>query len=273
MDNMFLILKVFYSVQYDIISFYKGNILKRTIFVLKIILLTLFLSGCNLGDIFGPSQKEIELKQRELDLKEQEIKFNQLLKEKDLDASLSLKKSELEQQHLIKSKESDAKIANDKASIDTKKEIELSKIKSDIEKEKLQIQKQKIQSQNIEKDLMYSLKKQDSQNTLSTQKYLIIFGSIIIIIFSFAIFTYYNNRRKDKLRAYEDNLNKYFREKENQAKIEIANKILDTISSGKLNHEQENRLISALSSDSRSSQNTLLEESSSNKQIPKIEII
>ena len=253
--------------------FYKGNILKRIILLSKIILLTLFLTGCNVNDIFGPSQKEIELKQKEFTLKEQEIKFNQLLKEKDLDASLALKKSELEQQHLIKTKESDAKIANNKAALDTKKEIELSKIKSDIEKEKLQIQKQKILSQNIEKDLMYSLKKQDSQNTLSTQKYLIIFGSILIIIFSFAIYTYYNNRRKDKLRAYEDNLNKYFREKENQTKIEIASKILDTISSGKLNQEQENRLISALSSDSRTSQNALLQKDSTNKQTPKIEMM
>lgn len=247
--------------------------MKKTFVILSIILFSFFFTGCELNEIFGPSKKEIELKQRELALKEQELKFNQQLKQK-----------ELEQAHQIKAKESDAKIANNKAELNTKKEIELAKIKTTIEKEKFQIQKQKIEAQNREKDLQYSLKKQekdleynlakqDNINTLSTQKYVIVFASVLAIILTFIAFTYYNNRRKDKLRAYEDNLDKYFREKENQAKIEIANKILDTIASGNLNAEQENRLISSLSGDSNTSQKVLIKEKTDINKIPKVEII
>jgi cbb3-type cytochrome oxidase subunit 3 len=236
--------------------------LRKFISIVSITLLSLFLTGCELNEIFGPSKKEIELKQRELALKEQEIKFNQSLKQKDQDASLALKE-----------KETNAKIENDKAVIQTKKEVELAKIKSTVEKEKIQIEKHKIDLQNKEKDLKYDLKKQESTNSLSTKKYLIVFGSVLTLILLLVLFVYYNNRRKDKLRAYEDNLDKYFREKENQAKIEIATKILDTISSGKLSAEQENRLISTLSSDSKTSQTALLHEKTPSNEIPKVEVI
>ena len=94
-------------------------------------------------------------------------------------------------------------------------------------------------------------------------------SKVLIMVFTFVLFIYYNNKRKDKLRVYEDNLNKYFREKENQAKIEIAGKILDTIASGKLSEEQENRLISSLGTNSKDSKVTLLQE---NKK-PKVNVI
>jgi len=235
--------------------------------------MSLFFAGCELDSVFGPSKKEIELKQRELLLKEQELKFNQLLRQK-----------ELEQKHLLSTQQINAKTANDLAINTSKKEIELAKIKSVIDKEKIELKKHEIEAQNREKDLEYSLKKQEkdlafdltkqeNNNTLSTQKYIIIIGSVLVIVFTFLLFTYYNNRRKDKLRAYEDNLDKYFREKENQAKIEIASKILDTIASGKLNEAQENKLISSLSGDSNTSKNTLLQENKHDNDNPKIEII
>ncbi len=240
--------------------------MKKLFYISTIILISLIFNGCELNEIFGPSKKEIELKQRELALKEQEIKFAQQLKEKDLDASLALKKNESEQKQILLTKQSDAKIANEKSMLDSQKEIELAKIKSSIEKEK-------IVYQNKEKDLTYDLKKQEILNSLCTQKYIIVFGSILALVLLVILFIYYNNRRKDKLRAYEDNLDKYFREKENQAKIEIASKILDTISSGKLNAEQENRLISTLSGDSKTSETTLLQEKTPINQIPKMEVL
>ena len=139
-------------------------------------------------------------------------------------------------------------------------EIELAKIKSSIEKEK-------IVYQNKEKDLTYDLKKQESLNSLSTQKYIIVFASILVLVLLVILFIYYNNRRKDKLRAYEDNLDKYFREKENQARLEIANKVLDTIANGNLTHAQENRLISALNSEGKTSNPVLTQHSHKDKDI------
>ena len=75
--------------------------MNKTLLISKIILLSLLFTGCELSEIFGPSKKEIELQQRELALKEQQIKFEQLLKQKDLDATLALKKSALTQKQLI----------------------------------------------------------------------------------------------------------------------------------------------------------------------------
>lgn len=241
--------------------------------ILQLILLPLFFTGCEVGSIFGPSQKEIDLKQRELDLKEQELKFNQQLLQK-----------ESEQNHLLKTTQNDAKIAQEKAELATKKEIELEKIKSNFEKEKLEIEKKKLDSQNKEKDLKYgilkqendlkfSLSKQEKLHDFEFQKYIVIFATLFIVVLTAAMFIYFNNRRKDKLRAYEDNLNKYFREKENQAKLQIANKILDTIASGNLTHAQENKLIASLNTESKTSDKVLLQENIKHKDIHDVEVL
>jgi len=56
----------------------------------------------------------------------------------------------------------------------------------------------------------------------------------------------YRKRREDKLKMHEDNLQKevYLREKELQVKM--AEKILDTIATGKLSEEKEQHLLEAL---------------------------
>jgi len=71
--------------------------------------------------------------------------------------------------------------------------------------------------------------------------------ALVIIICAFFIFYYFKKRREDKLLAYKDNLQKYFYQKENEARMKIAQKILDNVASGKLDKAQENQLISAFS--------------------------
>jgi len=244
---IFYLLKVFYLYLYDIISLIQRKQLKKSILLIKVIFITLIFTGCELDSIFGPSKKELELQQAQLELKAKELKFNQLLQQQ-----------QLEQSHLINLKKTDAKIANDIALNSTKKELELAKIQSTLEKEKYELKKFQLEVKSKEKNLEFDLLKQENNNTLSSQKYLIAIASFLIVVFTYALFTYFNNRRKDKLRAYQDNLNKYFQEKENKAKVEIASKILDTIASGKLNAEQESRLISSISGDSKNTQANLL---------------
>lgn len=247
--------------------------MKKRLFILQLILLPLLFTGCELGSIFGPSKKEIELKQRELALQEQELKFNQ-----------ELKLQVAQQNHLLKTQQNEAKIEQEKAQLQTTKEIELEKIKSSFEKEKLEIQKQELEGKNKEKDLQYSiskqendlkfnLSKQEKQNEIEMQKYLVVFATLLFIVIAVSLFIYFNNRRKDKLRAYEDNLDKYFREKENQAKLEIANKILDTIASGNLTHAQENKLIATINSDSKTSDKALLQNHTKDKDIHDVEVM
>ncbi len=231
--------------------------MKKSILIVSIILLSFVFTGCEIDGLFGPSKKELELKQRELDIKELELKQQLLLQNKKADAQIALEATTFKETQQLKEKEINAsiaqkkaelesKMAQEKAELDGKKEIELAKIKSEFEKEKLEIEKQKIKAKTQEKDVELNLLSKEKDNQLEFQKYIILFGIVIILILAAGTFVYFNNRRKDKLRAYEDNLDKYFREKENQAKVDIANRILDTISQGRLNAEQENKLILAM---------------------------
>lgn len=90
-------------------------------------------------------------------------------------------------------------------------------------------------------------KEQDKQ----IKTYAIILLAGVLLLLSLLFFVYLNNRRKDKLKAYEDNMEKYFRAKENEAKLQIANKILDTISKGDLKPETESKLIASLNGSSQ----------------------
>lgn len=136
----------------------------------------------------------------------------------------------------LKTKELDTKIELQKNELNAKKELELAKINSDIKKEEISVKKEEISSKNLALN---------SQNEII--KLSLILVTILLIISAVGLFIYFSNRRKDKLRAYEDNLEKYYRQKDREAKMQIANKIIDTISSGKLSKEQENRLLLALS--------------------------
>ena len=163
---------------------------------------------------------------------ENEVKISEneiKIKEKELNTQLELQKSE--------------------------KELELAKIKSDIEKSQIQLEKEKVNAQALQFN---------SDN--ETTKLIIIAVILMTAIIAATLFVYFNNRRKDKLRAYEDNLEKYYRQKDRDAKVQIANKIIDTISSGKLSKDQENRLLSALSDEKpQNTQAVLEEEISSNE--------
>lgn len=136
----------------------------------------------------------------------------------------------------LKNKELDTKIELQKNELNSKKELELAKLENELKKEEMLVKKEEISSKNLELT---------SQNEIIKLSLIVV--AILIIIISAALFVYFTNRRKDKLRAYEDNLDKYFRQKERDAKLQIANKIIDTIAQGKLSKEQESRLLLALS--------------------------
>lgn len=137
----------------------------------------------------------------------------------------------------LKEKELNATIEQNKQKLNLEKEIALAKINSNLEKEKLV-------TRNKEKENLYKLQLQENQSQLQLQKYLVLLAALIVILIAFGLYVYFNNRRKDKLKAYEDNMEKYFKSKEHEVKVKIANKIIDTIASGNLSEQQENLLIS-----------------------------
>ena len=151
---------------------------------------------------------------------------------------IELKKLELQTKKelaLIESKKELAKI---------EKEKELTKIKlnAQYEKERLELE-QKKQKLKFEQ----KIREKQQAYDMEIKRYIII-GSIIIFLFiGFFVYFYYKRKRDDKLQAYKDNLEKYFRQKENETRVEIATKMLDVIKDGALDKDQQTQLIGAFS--------------------------
>ena len=136
-------------------------------------------------------------------------------------------------------------------------ELEMQKSLADLEKQKA-LELQKLQNSvrelelqtNSEKELELISQKvalQESNNLLAFQQYLLIFLALLVVVVAVFVFFYYKRKREDELRAYNDNLKKYFYFKENEARMKIAEKILDTIAEGDLSKENEQKLINAFS--------------------------
>ncbi|WP_297482016.1 hypothetical protein [Sulfurimonas sp.] len=133
--------------------------------------------------------------------------------------------------------ELEAKLAQSKAielkKIDTKKELEKEKIIVQGKKDKTLLEMKMMQMQH--------------DNNTEIERYILIMAFFLLIIISFFIYYFFKKRHEDKLRSYQDNLDKYFHQQENMTKMRIAEKIIDTVASGKLDKSQENELIKALS--------------------------
>jgi len=130
------------------------------------------------------------------------------------------------------------------ATIEKEKTLELQKLQNEIKSKEL--------STNSEAELELIKQKvtlQQSNNSLDFQKYLLMFLALLLIVVAGFIFYYFKKKRENELRAYEDNLKKYFYHKENEARLKIADKILDTLKSGDLSQENEQKLINAFAKD------------------------
>ena len=132
------------------------------------------------------------------------------------------------------------------ASIDREKEYELAKLDSKLQMQRLLLEKELALEQFKQDNLI-----RESEEAISQQRYLLFYATVIIIILAGAIYYFMKRRREDKLRAYNDNLEKYFQNKQNDSRVKIAEKIIDTIATGKLNSQQEAQLIQAINSENR----------------------
>jgi len=172
------------------------------------------LTACQLLE----DSKELQEKKQELALKTLQAK-----QDKDL-ATLEMQKS--------------------LATIEKEKTLELQKLQNEIKAQEL--------NTNSEAELELIKQKvtlQASNNDLDFQKYLLMFLALLLIVVAGFIFYYFKKKRENELRAYEDNLKKYFYHKENEARLKIADKILDTLKGGNLSTENEQKLINAFAKD------------------------
>lgn len=150
----------------------------------------------------------------------------------------------------IKLKKISSQTQKDLAVLESQKEIATIQKEQELERIRLQT---KMQESNIvlgqEKEIALfeqNFKIKEQMNDMQIKRYILFIITLLLIIISFFIFYYFKKKREDKLIAYNDNLKKYFHQKENETRAQIAQKFLDTIAAGNLSIQQENQLISAL---------------------------
>jgi len=206
------------------------------------LILVFFISGCF-------EQKPLQKKQDELLEPKQRIEARLLKAKEEADKEKELL--------LTKMQERIEKLALERAKSEKEKEIELAKIKMEqtLALSKLE-QKYKLKELELRQQkerLELENKRLIAQKELEVKKQFLLFSLIglVLVIIAILVVLYFYKKRKDKLIAYHDNLEKYFRLKENEAKIAIANKIIDTIAEGKLTPEQEQRLLGVLKTDTK----------------------
>jgi hypothetical protein len=174
------------------------------------------------------------------------------------------------QQQEAQKKAFETKVANAKEvqiqKIEAQKAAALAKIEAqtqlaEVEKER-RLQEIKLKAQAQKEALLLEQKKEreafeaklreiEHADAMEIKRYLLLILLVILIIASYFVYLYFKQRHQDKLRAYQDNLDKYFHQQENMTKMRIAEKIIDRVATGELDKEQEIALLSALGSNMR----------------------
>jgi len=197
-------------------------------FLYFILLVTIF-TGCDILDKFDTKEKTAH-----------QIMQEKMAFEKKIAAQkeIELKKLSEETQRELAVLEAKKELAK----IEKEKELEKIRMQSEIEKQKIIFEQEK-QKALFEQQMIQNQQMQ----SMELKRYMVGIFIILIFVISFFMYYYFSKKRQDKLIAYNDNLQKYFHHKENEARVKIAEKLLDAISSGKLDKSQENQLISAFS--------------------------
>ena len=132
------------------------------------------------------------------------------------------------------------------ATIDREKTIKLAELEAKLEVQRLALERERVLEELRQAEII-----RENERHISEQRNYLLFASLIVLIVAAALYYFFKRRREDKLRAYNDNLEKYFQNKQNESRVKIAEKIIDTIASGKLNTQQESQLIEALNGQNR----------------------
>jgi len=172
--------------------------------------------------------------------------FEDSLEKQEKEQELALKKLQVQQEKELATLE----MTKSLALLEKEKAIELQQMQNDIKEKEL--------SANSEKELELIKQKvalQESNNLLDFQKYLLMFLAMLLVVIAAFVFYYMKRKREDELQAYNDNLKKYFYLKENESRMKIAEKILDTIAENDLSIENEQKLINAFAKDQHDYEN------------------
>jgi len=198
--------------------------------ILSLILMLFLFSGCDFIDNIINSQVQQELKKQKQE--------SELLEKK------------LKETKAIRLQEIDSQTRQELAKIEAKKELEKLKKEQMLEKIRLEadLQKQKVELEMEREKALLAQKMSQMQleSDMEIKRYFVLIAFVLLIIITYFIYLYFRIRHQNKMRAYQDNLEKYFHQQENMTRMRIAEKIIDTVASGKLDKSQESELIKAL---------------------------
>ena len=127
------------------------------------------------------------------------------------------------------------------ADIEKQKAIELGELDQAVKMreaelhQKIELEQMKVKVQLAEEERLYAL-----------QRNMMLLAGLLILIMAYGLYVLLKRRHDNKLRAYNDNLQKYFRHKENETRAKLAEKIIDKIADGKTPTAQEQKLIEIL---------------------------
>jgi len=157
-----------------------------------------------------------------------------------------VRKKELELKH----KQEIAALETQKelASIDLQKQIELGKMDKDIRMKTLELEN----LQEMEK-LKLQIDRDAADREYAMKRNYLLLAAVLLIIIGIGIYFLFKRRHENKLQAYNDNLQKYFYQKENESRIRLAEKIIDSVAEGKASSEQEAKLLNILQGTSKPS--------------------
>jgi len=150
--------------------------------------------------------------------------------------------------YAVQTRERSEKVETAKIQAEAQKEIAVINKERDIEVQKL-ISQSDVAKADITREVAMeevqtkkiAIEKKHEEATY----FLWLIGGTLLLLFWF-LFYYTGKNRKARLKIHEDELLYKLRAQEQEMKMKMAEKMLDSITSGKLSPEQENRLIETL---------------------------
>ncbi len=145
------------------------------------------------------------------------------------------------------------------ARINMEKEVLIQKLKGATEVEKAELNKE-ISLKQVAADQHKAVIKKDiaitqdqtqlqiALNKLELEKWILLIVGLFILALVIFVFYNTNRNRKERLKVHEDKLKQELLIKEQQMRVQIAERLIDAMASGKLTPAQENKLLGAYSS-------------------------
>ncbi len=159
-------------------------------------------------------------------------------------AEVRKKALELEYKQHIAALEAKKELAN----IDLQKQIELGKMDKDIRLKTLELEN----AQAMEK-LKLQIQRDAAEREYAMKRNYLLLAAVLLVVIAIGIYFLWKRHHENKLQAYNDNLQKYFYQKENESRMRLAEKIIDSVAEGKASSEQEAKLLNILQGTNQSS--------------------